>query len=210
MTPLNPAPLANPFSERVFGNFNINKACRGGYFKKGHPRALRVPNQNVGPGDQALDMRRDLHVPMADVPDGDVTASFAGAGFIGMTSMFKCQDGTVIDMKTRRVVTDPNAKSKAQGMWNDITASSAEDMSRDWEATPSVEHVLAGAQNPTGELTARDVAYWNMAKEEAAKAVASMSDAQKKLMGFADTMFPPTRFVDESKRVQSGQERLDG
>lgn len=211
MTPLNPSPLANPFSERIYGNFNINKALRGGYFstiKRGHGRHLRVPNQDIGPFDPNARCQNDLHTPNQDTPDGDGSTAFNGNGFIGNSPFFKCMDGTVIDTRTRKIVEDPNAAFKAAGYWGNPNQKREEEEPQ-WEQTPSIEQIMRSTESSLvgdATLSQRDIEYWAMARAEAANAMANLNDGQKKLMDFANTMFPPSRFVDESKKtVQSNQ-----
>lgn len=63
-----PSPLANPFNQRAYGNFNIGRAERGGYIRRmGNPAALAVPNQDIpyngSPEWYDMQRRNDLTVP---------------------------------------------------------------------------------------------------------------------------------------------------
>ena len=91
MTGSNLHPLANPFNTMKYTNFSIAKAEANGYVKISRdPSKLTVPHKN-------------------EVPYG--SESMASAGFCRDTSLFRCMDGTVLDVKIGKIVYSPN-KSK--------------------------------------------------------------------------------------------------
>ena len=60
-------------------------------------------------------MQRQLTVPHAnEVPYG--SESMVSAGFCRDTSLFKCMDGTVLDVKSGKVVWSPH---KSKTCWGD-------------------------------------------------------------------------------------------
>lgn len=117
MTARTPYPEANPFNERRFGNYNVNKAASGFYISHTGKEAknLQVPNQDqpmYGSSEwMALhDRQSGLTVPDT-APDAMFGGSVASAGFVpGRPDLFVMHDGAVISFKTGRIIRPPTAK----------------------------------------------------------------------------------------------------
>lgn len=143
-----PSPLANPFSKRVYGNFNIDRANRGGYIN--HQRgakSLQVPNQDIPPNGSpewyAMLKRNRLEVPNQDVPPGDAVGRCACGRFLN-DRLFALSDGTVLDYKTGRVVRTKNAPccgklrheleyDTARSSWSSFSGPSIDEMVADMD-----------------------------------------------------------------------------
>ena len=115
MTATNPHPLANPLNQSRFRNYEFGQTTKSSGFSINHtsnPKDLTVPDSTPFAA-IASKIQNSLTVPNQDIPyyDGPVPAN----GFLGQTTLFKLGDGSVLDMKTCKIVYDPNKKWKAQG-----------------------------------------------------------------------------------------------
>lgn len=147
---------------------------------------------------------KNLEVPNQDIPYYDRPVPIYG--FIGNSSLFKLADGTLLDLKSCKIIYDPSTKWFAKGYWNDPNAEikrpSAE---TEWGANETIESMLAriGTQ-PDGtyndpNLSPESIRYWKKAKEESEKLEQNMTDEQKKLLDDLKSgkMFPMSRLVEE-------------
>ena len=76
--------------------------------------------------------QRNLTVPYSAPDDVHAISQF---GFIGNTSFFKVHDGSVLDLKTHKIVLDPNAKFKASGYWSNPNETMEQKRLGDWGKT---------------------------------------------------------------------------
>lgn len=204
MTATNPHPLANPYNTRRFGNFNIDRAVQKSYINTSrNPKTLGVPQSTMS-YDEIIERQRSLTVPYQDdLPDGDTTG---GMGFIGNTSLFRLGDSSIIDLKTCKIVYDPNEKFKKQGYWRDPNEQSKQNTknNNDWEMTPSIEQLIqtidkSDQQICDPNLSEYDIKYWQKVKEESKKLEQSLTDEQKQLLTKLNNgeIFPLSRLTDD-------------
>lgn len=201
MTARTPYPEANPFNERRFGNYNINKAARGFYISHTGKDAknLQVPNQDqpmYGSSEWAAlhDGQKGLAVPDT-APDAMLGGSTASAGFIpGRPDLFIMHDGAVISFKTGRIVRPPAPKPD---IINPVLPGQGE-----WGATPTIEQLMSGtgvldaaARDPNIDEYSRK--YWEIAVREARKLENSMTQEQKLHLQAFEAHFPVSRLVDD-------------
>ena len=203
MTVTNPHPLANPLNQARFRNFAYGQQQSNSFSisKPTSPRDLTVPE----PRPYDPDAYARLTVPNSDIPyyDGPVPMS----GFLGNSALFKLADGSVLDMKSCKIVYDPNKKWLARGYWNDPNAETKKPSAEiEWGPNETIESMLAriGTQ-PDGSyndpnLSPESIAYWKKADEESRKLEQNLTDEQKKLLAdlHAGKMFTPSRLVEET------------
>ena len=176
------------------------------------PKELTVPDsrpfgeiwmdQHATLGGQRSPTNR-LTVPNQDIPyyDGPIPTR----GFLGNSPMFKLLDGTVIDLKTCKIVYDPNTKWRAQGYWNDPNSTAKKpNANNEWGRTESIESMLKNVDNLNGlnsdpNLSPESVKYWKKAQEESQKLEQNLTDEQKDLLDALNSgkMFPLTKLVEE-------------
>ena len=200
MTATNPHPLANPFNRQRYAAYETSQPKKF-LAKCNDPSKLELPEPRMSFG-QVADAQNSLTVPYS--ASDDIGCSSTGAfGFIGTTSLFRLHDGSVVDLKTHKVVLDPNAKFKAAGCWNDPNAVVSRDIRGEWGKTETIESLL-NAKESAGEcydpnLDPKSAAYWQKAREESAKLTQNMTDEQKKLLSALETeqFFPLSRLEEE-------------
>lgn len=200
MTATNPHPLANPFNTLKYCNFNVNSAIDKRYINLSHnPKTLTVPQSQYSYED-VLNMQKQLTVPYQDdLPDGDTTGRM---GFLN-DSLFRCADGSVINMHTKKIVYDPNSKCKQNGYWTDPNDTIKRSSDSTWETTPSIESILNNADKFKDgydpNLSEYDLAYWKKSKDESEKLKLNMSDEQQQLLNGVNhgEFFPLSKLKDE-------------
>ena len=113
-------------------------------------------------------------------------------------------DGSIIDLKNKKIVLDPNKKFKAQGYWNDPNAHLSRTGLGDWGRAESPCELLDRIENGDGtfedpNLSPESIRYWKKAREESKKLVQNMTDEQKQLLDDLNSgkLFPLSRLVDE-------------
>lgn len=184
MTGSNLHPLANPFNTMKYTNFSIAKAEANGYVKISRdPSKLTVPDTTID-FNQIQQMQKQLTVPHKnEVPYG--SESMASAGFCRDTSLFKCMDGTVLDVKSGKIVYSPNKSKTFYGNPNQYINQCT---TPEWERTPTIDELLAKVdsyaktQSSSYTLSKEDIQYWKIAEEESKKLEQSMTDEQKQLL----------------------------
>lgn len=207
----NPHPLANPFNQRVHGNFHVGAACAGKYLSRTHDGNLAVPNQDIpyngSPEWYEMRDRSRLTVPNQDIPAGDQTGGPGHAGFIN-DRLFRLPDGTVMDYRTGRVF----ARSGASAPRVIGPADIGLDGGTRWDGGgPSLEELVNNTDRyvntalPDGgfieRMDPKSAAYWLKAEEEAEKLKNGMSDAQKALIAAFEAHFPKSRLIEESRKA---------
>lgn len=200
----NPNPLANPFNT-LLGKCSIS-TCK-------NPKDLQVPNQDVPLyGTPEWEMRygnsqKRLEVPNQDIPFGD---QLRGNGFIGNSDrLFRLADGTLLDFKTRKVISQPTASNSQYwgnpsqdidysdyGMWNDSCEPKLEDLINRID-----DYYGRTAPNIDCNLDQKSIDYWIRAEEEADALRSSMTDAQKEMIADFEHHFPKSRLIEESKKA---------
>lgn len=210
MTATNPHPLANPLNQGRFRNYEFGKSTKESNVKinvPANPNDLTVPDPKPFSFESYLNPNSPnpyshLTVPNSDIPyyNGPVPAS----GFLGSSPLFKLSDGSVVDMKTCKIVYDPNIKWRAKGYWNDPNseAKRPED-DKEWGKTETIESMLnridkdGTYQDPN--LSPESIRYWKKAREESKKLEQNLTDEQKQLLAMLNSgqMFPLTKLVEE-------------
>lgn len=202
MTATNPHPLANPFNRQRYAAYETSQPKK--FFTRcNDPSKLEVPESSMS-FSQIADTQNSLTVPYS-APDDIGCSSTAAFGFIGSTSLFRLHDGSVIDLKTHKIVHDPNAKFKAAGCWNDPNAVVLQDTGSEWGKTETITSLL-NAKESAGEcydpnLDPKSIAYWQRAREESAKLKQNMTDEQKQLLDALsnEQFFPLSRLEEEHR-----------
>lgn len=201
MTATNPHPLANPLNQSRFRNYAYGQNMQENHTLHINPKDLTVPDAK--PYDPNAQSR--LTVPNSDIPyyDGAIQA-FPGSGFIGTSTLFKLADGSVIDMKSCKIVLDPNKKWKAKGYWNEPYAKiERKSAIGDWGKTPSIDSIIdsidSGEPIDDPNLSPESVRYWKMAREESKKLEQNLTDEQKQLLDDLNSgkLFPLSKLVEE-------------
>lgn len=210
-----PTPLANPFSQRVFGNFNINRASRDGYIRRcADPSRLEVPNQDIPPNgsEEWYAMMRErsagLEVPNQDIPLGDRAQ---GAGFLD-DRHFRLADGSVIDFRTGRMAAPPGRAKTAitaadagfaePPRWGPGAGPTLDELIRDVDAWKGTAVPGCDRLEP---IDPKSAAYWLKAEEEAEKLRSSMTDEQKAALAAFEAHFPKSRLIEEAKKAPFGK-----
>ena len=202
MTATNPHPLANPLNRQRYIAYEMCQQPKV-ITNANDPSELQVPDSSLT-YEQVMDKReeqRSLTVPYSAPDDIRTVNQF---GFIGSTSFFKLHDGSVLDLKTHKIVLDPNAKFKAVGYWSDPNEITEQMGLGDWGKTESIESILsqydAFGGNYDPNLSPESVNYWNRAREESKKLEQNMTDEQKKLLAsLNDEQFFPLSKLKEEK-----------
>lgn len=197
MTTTNPHPLANPFNQRKYQNYNFGRHLDKVISIPTDPRNLTVPEPSFG------NPSSSLQVPESQPYYG---APSAGTnGFIGDSSLFQLADGSVIDTKTKKIVHDPNKKFKDQGYWNDPNAETSNNLIDDeWRQEKSIGQMMSelDAIGPGYDpnTTPESSRYWKMAEEESKKLEQNLTDEQKNLLDELNSgkMFPLAKLIDEN------------
>ena len=201
MTATNPHPLANPLNQSRFRNCAYGQNMQENHTLYINPKDLTVPDAK--PYDPNAQSR--LTVPNSDIPyyDGAIQV-FPGSGFIGKSTLFKLADGSVIDMKSCKIVFDPNKKWKAKGYWNEPYAKiERKSAIGDWGKTPSIDSIIDNIDNgkPIDDpnLSPESIRYWKMAREESKKLEQNLTDEQKQLLDDLNSgkLFPLSKLVEE-------------
>ena len=181
MTAINPHPLANPYNTRRYCNFSVDKALNNSYIKfPKDPNKLSVPQSQYSYED-AINYQKSLTVPYQDdLPNGDTTC---GMGFLN-NSLFRCADGSIINMNTKKIIHDPNSLYKQNGYWANPNEQTTSKSDATWEDTPSIESILNNANkyNYDPNLSQYDMQYWEYVNKESKKLEQSMTDDQKHMM----------------------------
>lgn len=200
MTATNPHPLANPFNRQRYAMYEMQKPMKP-ILRCSDPSKLEVPQSSVT-YEQALEMQKSLTVPYSAPDDLGATRSNK-FGFIGKSSLFMLHDGSVLDLKSHKIVLDPNIKFKAAGYWNDPNEDVSRDYDAEWHRNETIESLLADYDSRNGNydpnLSPESIRYWKLAQEESKKLEQNMTDEQKKLMQElkSEKFFPMTRLEDE-------------
>ena len=207
MTATNPHPLANPLNQGRFRNYaygqkHINP--KPYVHSASSLKELTVPDST--PYDTILQRQeaaRNLTVPNSDIPY--CNGSIPSRGFIGDTTLFKLADGSILDLKTCKIVLDPNIKWKARGYWNDPNANTKDlKLSNEWSPTETIESMLKRIGNDgtyeDPNLSPESIRYWKIAQEESKKLEQNMTDEQKKLLDALNSgnLFPLSKLIDEN------------
>ena len=204
MTATNPHPLANPLNHGRYASYEFyNPKAKPFLNKTSDPKSLTVPDAK--PYDPNIGRQPNLTVPNQDVPyfNGPIPAT--GPGFIKDSPLFKLMDGSVIDLKTHKIVYDPNKKFKAHRYWNDPNGRIDQPIgANDWGKTETIESLMAKVDNGDGtfadpNLDPDSIRYWKKANEESKKLAQTLTDEQKTLLDQLQSgqMFPLSKLVDE-------------
>ena len=184
MTATNPHPLANPLNQRRYASYemghdkNIVSHCSDS-------SKLQVPDSTMSYEQiQAVQQaQRNLTVPYSAADD---ICTAQSSGFIGRSSLFRLYDGSILDLKTHKIVLDPNAKFKDAGYWNDPSQVIEKRNLGEWGKTDSIASILAQYDANDGHydpnLSPESIKYWRKAQEESKKLEQNMTDEQKKLL----------------------------
>ena len=201
MTAFNSHPFANPFNQRRFSNFSFcnDKSANPKLFTTvKDPSTLEVPQKQGSIfGD---DPRKELTVPNQDVPYANGYAQING--FIGKSSLFRLQDGSVLDLEKRKIVYDPKMKFKAQGYWGDPNEQIERHYDNSWRETQLISQIMTDASNGIyndPNLSPSDAKYWNKAREESKRLEQNMTDRQKELLNDLNSgkIFPLSKLEEE-------------
>ena len=202
MTATNPHPLANPLNHARYAAYEMQNTRKPGITHSKDASKLEVPQSTMSYED-VVNMQNSLTVPYSALDDIGSSA-LRTAGFIGKSSLFMLYDGSVLDLKTHKIVLDPNKKFKLSGYWNDPNETITQNSSQEWGKTDTIESLLAHKER-SGDiydpnLSPESIRYWQRAKEESKKLVQNMTDEQKELMKDLENekFFPKTRLVDET------------
>lgn len=205
MTASNPHPLANPLNQGRFKNCGLESTSSHGFSigKTGNAKDLTVPDSMPYSEITARSASSNLTVPNQDVPycSGPVNIS----GFLGNSTLLQLSDGSVIDLKKRKIVLDPNIKWKAQGYWNDPNAATKKlNVGKEWGRTESIESLMDRVIKHDGtyydpNLSPESIKYWQKANEESKKLEQNLTDEQKSLLAdlHDGKMFPLSKLVEE-------------
>ena len=192
MTVTNPSPFANPF--------NQSRHLPASRFLK-NPSKLAVPESSPFGSNFSRSSSSQLTVPNQDVPyvNGPVPAAM----FLRDSSLFQLTDGSVIDLKTHKIVFDPNIQFKAKGYWSDPNSNIDKHGDNSWGKTESVDEIMArcmsGDEVLDPNLSPESIRYWKKAKEESKKLEQNLTDEQKKLLADlqSEKFFPLTKLEEE-------------
>ena len=194
-------PFANSFNQSRFRNFSYSQPTEPHQFaihKPTSPKDLTVPE----PKPYDPDAYRKLTVPNSDIPyfDGPIPAY----GFLGNSSLLKLADGSVIDLKAKKIVYDPNIRWKAQGYWNDPNYTIKRQGDQPWGKNETIEEMLNRIDNGDGtyadpNMSPESIKYWQKANEESKKLEQNLTDEQKELLSdlHSGKIFPLSKLVDE-------------
>ena len=182
MTATNPHPFANPLNRQRYAAYE--KTCLKPYIHPcSDPSKLSVPQSSMT-YEQIVEQQKSLTVP--DSASNSTSNNAYAFGFLGNSSLFMLHDGSVIDLKTHKIVLDPNVKFKAAGYWNNPNKDISRHSEVEWGKTPSIESLLADCGSYNGNydpnLSPESIKYWKLAKEESKKLEQNMTDEQKKLL----------------------------
>jgi len=202
MTATNPHPLANPFNRQRYAEYETCHRPKV-VSKCTDPSKLQVPDSSMTyeQVQAAREAQKSLTVPYSASDDIGGAVSF---GFIGNTSLFRLHDGSVLDLKTHKIVLDPSMKFKAAGYWNDPSETRNKLGLGEWGKTESITSLMAqydaAGGNYDPNLSPESINYWKRAKEESKKLEQNMSDEQKKLLAALDSeqFFPLSRLEEET------------
>lgn len=202
MTATNPHPLANPFNRQRYIEYETCYRPKA-VSKCDDPSKLQVPDSSMTyeQVQAALEAQKSLTVPYSAPDDIGGSVSF---GFIGQTSFFRLHDGSVLDLKTHKIVLDPNKNFKAAGYWNDPGETINKPGLGEWGKTESITSLMAqydaAGGNYDPNLSPESINYWNRAREESKKLEQNMTDDQKKLMADlnSEQFFPLSRLKEEA------------
>lgn len=201
MTATNPHPLANPLNSDQYAAYETRHMPTAITYCN-DPSKLQVPDSSVSyeNAHAAHHSHDSLTVPYSAVDD---IYDRNSAGFIGHSSFFKLHDGSILDLKTHKIVFDPNTKFKAVGYWNDQAKTIERRCAKDWEKTQTIESILrqydACGGNYDPNLSPESINYWRRAKEESKKLEQNMTDEQKKLLAALNNeqFFPMSKLEEE-------------
>jgi len=166
MTWNSPNPLANPLNQRVYGNYNPDV-----------PKFQRNPNatlpKRVPPTSREFQEQQDsIHVPQSN-----------GVGCRDLGEYFTCADGTILNIRTGKVVTDPRVLMARDGEWN-IPSIERHGATAEWN---DAEINSLGESDPMSPVISKeDASYWKMAEEESEKIMSNLNDVQKKMLSDLD------------------------
>ncbi len=117
-------------------------------------------------------------MPNQDIPLGDMLGK---SGFQS-DSVFTAPDGTVFDLRSKRILFNPNRPES--GYWGD----------------PSKTISMDKKENQGGAAMASDLAsaeYDKNAKARSAEMVKNMTDSQKDALAEFESHFPESKFEDD-------------
>lgn len=200
MTATNPHPLANPLNRQRYTMYEMQKPMKP-ISHCNDPSKLEVPQSSVT-YEQALEMQKSLTVPYS-APDDLGATKPCSFGFIGKSSLFMLHDGSVLDLKSHKIVLDPNIKFKAAGYWNDPNETTTTPYESEWHKPETLESLLASYDDQNGNydpnLSPESIRYWKKAQEESKKLEQNMTDEQKDLIKKLESgeFFPMTRLEDD-------------
>ena len=200
MTATNPHPLANPFNKQRYAAYEMQQSMKP-ISHCSDPSKLEVPQSTMS-YEQVIERQKSLTVPYSALDDigGASSCSF---GFIGQSSLFMLHDGSVLDLKTHKIVLDPNIKFKANGYWNNPDKDISKHYDSEWQKTPTIESLLADYDASDSHydpnLSPESIKYWKRAQEESKKLEQNMTEEQKTLMKELETeqFFPMTKLEEE-------------
>ena len=198
MTATNPHPLANPLNRQRYAAYEMSMPMKPISYC-GDPKNLTVPQSTVS-YEQVIAQQKSLTVPYSAPDDIYASSSF---GFLGNSSLFMLHDGSVLDLKTHKIVLDPNIKFKAAGYWNNPSKDISKQYDAEWHHTPTIESLLASYDACDGNydpnLSPESIKYWKRAREESKKLEQNMTDEQKKLMADLESeqFFPMSKLKEE-------------
>ena len=201
MTATNPHPLANPLNRQRYAAYE-KSVPKQHITHMGDPSKLEVPQSSMT-YEQIVEQQHTLTVPYSAPDDLGAVGSVHRFGFLGNSSLFMLYDGSVLDLKTHKVVLDPNIKFKATGYWNDPNAVTSRQHDSEWGKPESIESLLADYDACNGNydpnLSPESIKYWKMAQEESKKLMQDMTDEQKELMKALENeqFFPLSKLVEE-------------
>lgn len=201
MTSTNPHPLANPLNRQRYAAYEMQKPTKAISYCS-DPSKLEVPQSSMT-YEQAMQRQHELTVPYSASDDIESNVAIRKTGFIGDSSLFALHDGSVLDLKTHKIVLDPNIRFKAAGYWNDPNGRVSQPYESEWNKIETIESLMAqydacnGSYDPN--LNPESIRYWKKAQAESKKLEQNMTDEQKKLMQDlnAEKFFPLSRLKDE-------------
>lgn len=199
MTATNPHPLANPLNRQKYVAYEMSMPVKP-MSHYNDPSKLEVPQSSMS-YEQVMEQQRSLTVSYSALDD--IGANACQFGFLGNSSLFMLHDGSVLDLKTHKIVLDPNVKFKAAGYWNNPNKDVTKQYDAEWHKTPTIESLLANYDASNGNydpnLSPESIKYWKRAQEESKKLEQNMTDEQKKLMKDLESeeFFPMSRLKEE-------------
>ena len=171
----NPHPLANPFNTRLgYSNYSLNSArvsCGRMSFTRNPNASIPNTTMSFAPSDPSNGPSVPNQLPLREgfghLPPWEIDPE----------RFFVCPDGTVMDLRTRRVVASPAnepnriIRREAGSEWNDNEIMSS--------PVPTWDDLKRG-------LTREDIAYARISQIKDAEIRKNLTDEQKRLLAAVD------------------------